>query len=141
MDLGLCHWRRVIWDLTDVVDRPTQLIHIGISICQHTSTKDIAGQSAITDETLINEDNDSILADDTNRAIPSNVTKYKERNIKLGRGLSGERGKEYYRAAEAICQTSNQVKAQNFITQSVYKIGKGLSEENLGENHCQEILR
>ena len=29
-----------------VVDRPTQLIHIGISICQHTSTKDIAGQSA-----------------------------------------------------------------------------------------------
>ena len=28
------------------VDRPTQLIHIGISICQHTSTKDIAGQSA-----------------------------------------------------------------------------------------------
>ena len=29
-----------------LVDRPTQLIHIGISICQHTSTKDIAGQSA-----------------------------------------------------------------------------------------------
>ena len=32
-----------------VVDRPTQLIHIGISICrvcQHTSTKDKAGQSA-----------------------------------------------------------------------------------------------
>ena len=29
-----------------IVDRPTQLIHIGIYICQHTSTKDIAGQSA-----------------------------------------------------------------------------------------------
>ena len=33
---------------TNVVDRPTQLIHIGISIGQHTSTKDIAGQSANT---------------------------------------------------------------------------------------------
>ena len=32
----------------------------------------------------------------------------------------------------AICQTSNQVKAKNFITQSVYKTGKGLNEENLG---------
>ena len=30
----------------EVVDRPTQLIYIGISICQHTSKKDIAGQSA-----------------------------------------------------------------------------------------------
>ena len=30
-----------------LVDRPTQLIHIGIFICcQHTSTKDLAGQSA-----------------------------------------------------------------------------------------------
>ena len=28
-----------------VVDRPTQLIHVGISICQHTSTKDIAGKA------------------------------------------------------------------------------------------------
>ena len=55
-------------------------------------------------------------------------------NIKLGQRLSVERGKEYYRA-EAICQTSNQVKAQNFITQSVYKIGKGRNEEHLGENH------
>ena len=35
------------WDPEKLVDRPTQLIHIGISICQHTSTKDIAGQSAI----------------------------------------------------------------------------------------------
>ena len=60
--------------------------------------------------------------------------KFKERNIKLGQSLNVERGKEYYRA-EAICQTSNQVKAQNFITQSVYKIGKGLNEEHLGENH------
>ena len=31
---------------THVVDRPTQLICIWIFICQHTSTKDIAGQSA-----------------------------------------------------------------------------------------------
>ena len=31
---------------SEIVDCPTQLIHIGISICQHTSTKDIAGQSA-----------------------------------------------------------------------------------------------
>ena len=30
----------------------------------------------------------------------------------------------------AICQMSNQVKAQNFITQSVRKIGKGLNEDN-----------
>ena len=29
-----------------LVDRPTQLIYIWIFICQHTSTKDIAGQSA-----------------------------------------------------------------------------------------------
>ena len=29
-----------------LVDRPTQLICVGIFICQHTSTKDIAGQSA-----------------------------------------------------------------------------------------------
>ena len=33
----------------DIVDRPTQLICIWIFICQHTSTKDIAGQSARTD--------------------------------------------------------------------------------------------
>ena len=29
-----------------LVDRPTQLIYIGISVCQHTSTKHIAWQSA-----------------------------------------------------------------------------------------------
>ena len=29
-----------------VVDRPTQLIYIGISICQHTSTIDIAGAAS-----------------------------------------------------------------------------------------------
>ena len=35
-----------LWVWLVLVDRPTQLIYIEISICQHTSTKDIAGQSA-----------------------------------------------------------------------------------------------
>ena len=37
---------------SDLVDRPTLLIHIGISICQNTSTKDIAWQSAKSDPTF-----------------------------------------------------------------------------------------
>ena len=42
-----------IVDQKNLVDRPTQLIHIGISICQHTRTKDIAGQSAKALESLL----------------------------------------------------------------------------------------
>ena len=47
-DTGVfCLW--CFTDDTNVVDRPTQLIWI--FICQHTSTKDIAGQSANTNGT------------------------------------------------------------------------------------------
>ena len=44
-------------------------------------------------------------------------------NIKLGHRLSVERGKEYYRA-EAICQTSNQVKAQISLLRVSTKLEK-----------------
>ena len=41
-----------VWVIFRLVDRPTQLILVGISICQHTSTKDIAGQSATSTFTV-----------------------------------------------------------------------------------------